>query len=114
LSHTLDQKVIKSRHVPLGARALIEVPSPDELKPQSFLHIPDNAKDACPWGWVKALGPFFQADLPDGASAEATIAIGDVVLFGRYTGNEVELPNKRRLVYLAEEDIIGKLIEDES
>ena len=85
---------MKSQIKPLGERVLIRR-SVAESKTKSGLIIPDNAKEKPLEGEVLAVG----AKVLD-------IKAGDVVLFGKYTGNEVTLDNEE-YVLIKGEDVIG-------
>ncbi|BDD09693.1 10 kDa chaperonin [Fulvitalea axinellae] len=66
---------------PLGDKVLIE-PAPAEVKTASGLYIPDTAKEKPLQGKIVAVGP--------GTKDEPmTVKVGDQVLYGKYSGTEV-------------------------
>ena len=83
---------------PLADRVLIE-PAPAEQTTASGLIIPDTAKEKPLRGTVVAAGSG-KADEP------MTVKVGDSVLFGQYSGTEIELEGKNYLI-MREADIYG-------
>ena len=75
-----------------------------ELKTSSGLIIPDSAKEKPMEGEVVAVGNGRRTD--DGGNAEMTLKVGDRVLFGKYTGDEVKLDGEEHVI-LTEEDILA-------
>ena len=75
-----------------------------ELKTSSGLIIPDSAKEKPMEGEVVAVGNGRRTD--DGGNAEMTLKVGDRVLFGKYTGDEVKLDGEEHVI-LKEEDILA-------
>ena len=63
---------------PLGSRVLVRV-EPDESVTRSGLFVPDTAKEKPQRGTVAAIGD----------DTEAKVAVGDRVLFPKYTGVEI-------------------------
>ncbi|TAN51231.1 MAG: co-chaperone GroES [Methylococcaceae bacterium] len=70
--------------------------------------IPDSAKEKPMRGEVLAVGK--GKILDDGSVRTMAVEIGDVVLFGKYSGTEVKLDGEE-VVVMREEDIMG-IIED--
>lgn len=68
------------------------------------LHIPDNAKEKPLRGTVIATGPGKVSDYGERISMCASV--GDVVIFGKYAGTEVEIDGENYLI-LRDEEIIG-------
>jgi len=83
---------------PLADRVLIE-PSPAEQKTASGIIIPDTAKEKPLTGKIVAAGNGKQ-DEP------MTVKVGDVVLYGQYSGTEIKLDGKTYLI-MREADIYG-------
>jgi len=83
---------------PLADRVLIE-PAPAEQKTASGIIIPDTAKEKPLTGTVVAAGKGKQ-DEP------MTVKVGDVVLYGQYSGTEIKLDGKTNLI-MRESDIYG-------
>ncbi len=85
---------------PLADRVLVE-PKEAETKTASGLYIPDSAKEKPQQGVVVAAGP--------GKKDEAMeVAVGDVVLYGKYAGTEVEYEGKKYLI-MKQGDILAIL-----
>ena len=83
---------------PLADRVLIES-APAEQKTASGIYIPDTAKEKPLQGTVVAAGPG-KTDEP------MTVKTGDKVLFGQYSGTEINVEGKIYLV-MRESDIYG-------
>ena len=75
-----------------------------ESKTASGLIIPDTAKEKPMQGKVIAVGEGARSEV--GQLVPMTVKPGDVVLFGKWAGNEVKIDNKDYLV-IKESDIIG-------
>ena len=75
-----------------------------ESKTASGLIIPDTAKEKPMQGKVIAVGDGARSE--NGQLVPMTVKPGDVVLFGKWAGNEVKIDNKDYLV-IKESDIIG-------
>lgn len=83
---------------PLADRVVIE-PAPAETKTASGIIIPDSAKEKPQEGIVIAVG--------NGKKDEPmTVAIGDKVLYGKYSGTELKLEGKDYLI-MREADILA-------
>ncbi len=83
---------------PIGERVLIE-PRKDELKTKGGLYIPDTAKESKKEGKIIALGQFDSAKFP--------LKVGDVVIYGGYSHDEVEVDGQK-LVVVEAKDIAAK------
>src|SRR5579872_1981312 len=68
--------------------------------------IPDSAKEKPQEGEVMAVGKGKRLD--DGAVVELDVKAGDRILFGKYSGNEIQLEGTEYII-MREEDIIGVL-----
>ncbi len=90
---------------PLADRVLIE-PAAAETKTQSGLYIPDNAKEKPMQGKVIALGAGKRDE--KGALIAPEVKVGDVVLYGKYSGTEVSVEGKTYLI-VRESDIFAVL-----
>lgn len=73
-------------------------------KTEGGIYIPDNAKEKLTKGIVIAVGR--GKTLKDGRLQEPSVKPGDRVLFGKYSGNEVEQDGKS-YVLMHEEDLYG-------
>ena len=83
---------------PLADRVLVE-PLEAETKTASGIIIPDTAKEKHQKGTVVAVGP--------GTKDEPlTVKIGDVVLYGKYSGTELKLEGTEYLI-MRESDILA-------
>lgn len=90
---------------PLADRILIE-PAEAETKTQSGLFIPDNAKEKPMQGKIVAMGPGKKSENGDLIAPE--VKVGDVVLYGKYSGTEVTVDSKTYLI-VKESDIFAIL-----
>jgi chaperonin GroES len=75
---------------PLGTRVIIE-PSLAEERTKSGIIIPDSAKEKPQSGTVVAAGPG-KKDEP------MEVTVGDVVLYGKYSGTEISIDGKDYLI----------------
>jgi chaperonin GroES len=83
---------------PLADRVVIE-PAAAEEKTASGLFIPDTAKEKPQRGTVMAVGPG-KKDEP------TTVKVGDTVLYGKYSGTEINVSGKDYLI-MRESDILA-------
>ena len=88
---------------PLHDRVLIKVLDSDE-KTAGGIIIPDTAKEKPQEGEVVAVGP--GAKNEDGKLTPMDVKIGDVVLFGKWSGTEVKMNSDEYLI-MKESDIMG-------
>ncbi len=75
---------------PLSDRVLVE-PKAAETQTASGLFIPDTAKEKPLQGTVVAVGPGNQ-------DVTMEVKVGDVVLYGKYGGQEITVDNKEYLI----------------
>ncbi len=73
---------------PLGSRVLVRV-TPEESVTPSGLYVPDTAKEKPQRGEIVAIG-----DDTD----QIKVAVGDRVLFPKYTGTEVKVEDEDHLI----------------
>jgi chaperonin GroES len=92
----------KSKIKPLSDRVLIQ-PAPAEQKTESGIIIPDSAKEKPQEGTVVAAGP---GKVENGNKIEMSVAEGDKVLYGKYSGTEITLDGEEYLI-MRESDILG-------
>jgi len=92
---------------PLHDRVLVRRWQEDE-KTAGGIIIPDTAKEKPMQGEIIAVGA--GARDKDGNIVPLDVALGDIVLFGKYAGSEVTIGGEE-LVILRESDIMG-VIED--
>ena len=85
---------------PLADRVLIE-PQEAQAQTASGLYIPDTAKEKPQQGKVLAAGPG-KKDEP------MEVKVGDLVLYGKYSGTEVTVDDKKYLI-VKQSDILAIL-----
>lgn len=82
---------------PINDRVVVK-PAPAEEKTKGGIIIPDNAKEKPQQGKVVAVGP--------GKEGNAmTVKKGDTVLYGKYSGQELNYEGKDYLI-MREDDIL--------
>jgi chaperonin GroES len=90
---------------PLHDRILVQRIEGD-AKTAGGIIIPDTAKEKPQQGKVIATGPGKVGD--DGKRQVLDVKAGDRILFGKYSGSEVELDSEEHLI-MREEDILAVL-----
>jgi chaperonin GroES len=90
---------------PLDDRVVVE-PTDAEEKTAGGILLPDTAKQKPQQGKVIAVGPGKLTD--EGNRLPLAVAIGDIVLYGKYSGSDVEVDGKE-LKILRETDLLAKL-----
>jgi chaperonin GroES len=88
---------------PLYDRVLV-TRTKEEEKTKGGIIIPDTAKEKPVEGKVIAVGS--GRILDDGNVRKLDIAVGDTVIFGKYSGTEVKIDGEEQLI-LREDDILG-------
>lgn len=83
---------------PLGARVLVKV-TPEETTTKSGLVLPDTAKEKPQRGEVVAIGDDEEM---------INVAVGDKVLFPKYTGTEFKIEDEDYLV-IESGDLLAKV-----
>ncbi|MDG1326870.1 MAG: co-chaperone GroES [Flavobacteriaceae bacterium] len=83
---------------PLSDRVLVE-PQEAETKTASGLYIPDSAKEKPQQGKVVAVGKGTK-------DHSMTVKVGDIVLYGKYSGSELKYEGNDYLI-MREEDILA-------
>ena len=91
---------------PLDDRVVIEPLEAEEVT-EGGIVLPDTAKEKPQRGKVKAVGP--GKLLESGKRSSASVAEGDEVLFGKFTGTDVEV-NGAELKIMRESDILAKIV----
>lgn len=111
MSITLDPVVAEHVIVPLGDRILVETQGAVDEQKVGSLIIPKTAEDGKVWGTVVGVGPDFQVSDSVAQSGDEPwiVKLGDRVLYARYGGNDLELPDGRKLLFLREDDVIAKI-----
>ena len=90
---------------PLDDRVVVE-PLEAEEKTTGGILLPDTAKQKPQQGKVIAVGPGKLSD--KGERLALGVKVGDTVLFGKYSGSDVEVSGKEVKI-LRESDILAKL-----
>jgi chaperonin GroES len=90
---------------PLDDRVVVE-PTEAEEKTTGGILLPDTAKQKPQQGKVVAVGPGKLTD--DGNRLALSVKVGDVVLYGKYSGSDVEVSG-RELKILRESDLLAKV-----
>ena len=94
----------KKKIRPLGDRVIVEAMTQETSK--SGIIIPDTAKEKPQQGKVVAVGPGRLSESGDRLAPE--VKEGDLVLFGKYSGTEIEVDSNELLI-LRESDILAVL-----
>jgi len=88
---------------PLGDRVLVK-PLEVEEKKKGGIIIPDTAKEKPQEGKVIAVGKGKITE--QGKTLPLDVKVGDRILFGKYSGNEIKIDDEDYLI-VREEDILG-------
>ena len=89
---------------PLGDRVVIK-PLGAEEKTRGGIIIPDTAKEKPQEGEVVAVGK--GKILENGNVSPMELKVGDRVLYGKYSGNEIKSANDEDLLIMKEEDVLA-------
>jgi len=89
---------------PLGDRVIVKAMTQETSK--SGIIIPDTAKEKPQQGKVVAVGPGRLSE--NGERLTPEVKEGDLVLFGKYSGTEIEVDSSELLI-LRESDILAVL-----
>ena len=90
---------------PLDDRIVVEANSADEKTAGGIL-LPDTAKQKPQQGKVIAVGP--GKLLESGTRVALDVTVGDTVMYGKYSGNDVEV-NGTEYKIMRESDVLAKL-----
>ena len=86
---------------PIADRVIIK-PAPAEDKTKGGIIIPDTAKEKPQRGEVIAVGPG-----KTGKDAHSmTVQVGDIVLYGKYSGQEINFEDQDYLIMKEEEILV--------
>ena len=88
---------------PLHDRVLIKALDSEE-KTSGGIIIPDTAKEKPQEGQVVAVGPGAKSE--DGKIVSMDVKVGDIVLFGKWSGTEVKIDGTEYSI-MKESDIMG-------
>ena len=89
---------------PLGDRVVIK-PLEAEAKTKGGILLPDTAKEKPQEGKVVAVGK--GKTLENGSVQSLEVKVGDKVLYGKYSGNEITTKEGEELLIMREEDILA-------
>jgi len=92
---------------PLGSRVVVEPIEQDEVTASGIV-LPETAKEKPQRGTVLAVGPGKLLD--SGQRGKLSVAVGDQVIYGKYSGSEVEIDG-REIKILRESDILAKVVK---
>jgi chaperonin GroES len=90
---------------PLSDRVVVKPVEPEEKK-QGGIIIPDTAKEKPQQGKIVAVGPGRVSD--SGEKVAMEVKVGDIVLYGKYSGTEVTIDDEDLLI-MRESDILAVL-----
>ena len=91
---------------PLYDRIVVKRIDTEAEKTHGGLYIPDTAKEKPQEGEVAAVGKGKTSD--DGKVLPMYVKKGDRILFGKYSGTEIEIDDQEYLI-MHQEDILGIL-----
>ena len=91
---------------PLGDRVVIEPSDEEESMSSGGIYIPDTAKEKPQAGTVVAVGPGKLTD--EGARLAMDVAVGDTVVYSKYSGTEYKDGDTEYLV-VRQDDILFKV-----
>ena len=91
---------------PLDDRVVVE-PEEAEERTSGGIVLPDTAKEKPQRGKIVAVGPGKLLD--SGERGKLSIGVGDVVIYGKYSGTDIEVSGKDVKI-LREGDILAKII----
>lgn len=91
---------------PLHDRVIVEAAKKEEVSAGGII-LPDSAQEKPQRGTVLAVGP--GKTLDNGSKAPIDVQVGDVVLYGKYGGQEVTVDGQD-FVILRADDILGVVV----
>lgn len=100
-------KEVQLKIKPLDDKLVVE-PLEAEEKTAGGILLPDTAKQKPQRGRVLATGPGKLRDT--GERAAMAVSKGDEVLYGKYSGSDVEVDG-RELKILREQDVLAKIVK---
>ena len=92
---------------PLDDRIVVEPVEAEEVTSGGIV-LPDTAKEKPQRGTVLAVGPGKLLD--SGKRAELSVAVGDEVIYGKYSGSDIEIDD-RDIKILRESDVLAKVVK---
>jgi chaperonin GroES len=91
---------------PLDDRVVVE-PQEAEERTSGGIVLPDSAKERPQRGKIISIGPGKLLD--NGNRGELSVGVGDVVIYGKYSGTDIEVSGKDVKI-LRESDILAKVL----
>jgi len=88
---------------PLHDRVIVKASQPEEVTKGGII-LPDTAKEKPQQGEVIAVGPGKTAE--DGSVINMQVKVGDQVLYGKYSGTEINMDGEDYLI-MRESDIFA-------
>jgi chaperonin GroES len=92
---------------PLDDRVVVEPKEAEEVTAGGIV-LPDSAKEKPQRGTIVAVGPGKLLD--SGERGTLSVALGDEVIYGKYSGSEIEIDG-REVKILRETDILAKVVK---
>ncbi len=92
---------------PLDDRVVVE-PQDAEETTSGGIVLPDTAQEKPQRGKVISIGPGKLLD--SGKRGELSVGVGDVVIYGKYSGTDIEVSGQE-IKILRESDILAKLLK---
>ena len=93
---------------PIGSGVVVRR-NDSEIKTEGGIVLPDVAKEKPCRGVVVAVGP--GNILNDGTRAPMEVKVGDEVIFGQYSGHEIEVSDTRYIV-MTEKEVHAIVLDD--
>jgi len=90
---------------PLADRLVVKPLEEEEVTPSGIV-LPETAKEKPQKGEVMAVGPGARDD--EGKRIQMDVAVGNKVLFAKYSGTEIKMDGQKLLI-LRESDILAVL-----
>jgi chaperonin GroES len=98
----------QTKLVPLGDRLVVKNIQQEEVLASGIV-IPDTAKEKPQQAEVIAVGPGRWDE--DGENrVPMEIAVGDVVVYAKYSGNDIKIDHEEYLI-LSEKDVLAKIVK---
>lgn len=91
---------------PLDDRVVVE-PQEAEERTAGGIVLPDTAKERPQRGTIVSVGPGKLLD--NGSRGTLSVAVGDLVIYGKYSGTDIEVAGKDVKI-LRESDILAKVL----
>jgi chaperonin GroES len=92
---------------PLDDRVVVEPVEAEEVTAGGIV-LPDSAKEKPQRGTVLAIGPGKLLD--SGERGKLSVAVGDEVIYGKYSGSDIEVDG-RDVKVIRESEILAKVVK---